>query len=635
MINNLFSLFILIVFSLETMAEDSFERALDLNCVNYNEINRELRFISTYSDYGVVDSYLDDAKKYIAEGCEFKTPEEKERFLFELDKRTRRYIAKGRRVKFNLKIKYLESDRKGESDLCRLSITDIHLVKKFEADYGMKLPSSLNRNVLEAMYEKDVQKIKQNINECFSDYVWHLSCGGHEAISLIGLIQYVENRSIEKETAKIFKRLDKECVDPKDKQIVSVFKEYMKTPVQDSLRTEYKRQEKLLAAVMGKADHVPIVREMDRIAKKLNDPGLLERHARLHLRMRLPEPDAYKSYQAARESRCTNIDNTNAFVRRNQDQAGTESCYTFGAANLLNYHLGVHGISPIYLLALSVHETDAFWYPIEGGFRSLFGIRNSISSYNGGFSRGVIERAINKGRYCSTSDVIDSESGSVKMDEVIKKTESVGESALELHKNFKDGLVLKKEYERKNLELFEMVKPFFPKAKLSEFNRSIKNSKNGPNFFTDFLFSQCKTPLPPGARGIKVEASYSFTGLSSIELEKLDQLIENQNIAALGIQADMLFGGDVIDSWSPHVVTLTGRRWNSEKNQCEFRIVNSWGAACEQISNPEIDCDDEKNELWISELLMLQYGNSLTTIIDSPMIRSRRDSNYEEYDPEF
>ena len=28
----------------------------------------------------------------------------------------------------------------------------------------------------------------------------------------------------------------------------------------------------------------------------------------------------------------------------NQSQAGTETCYTFGAANLMNYHLGIEGM---------------------------------------------------------------------------------------------------------------------------------------------------------------------------------------------------------------------------------------------------------------------------------------------------
>ena len=180
-----------------------------------------------------------------------------------------------------------------------------------------------------------------------------------------------------------------------------------------------------------------------------------------------------------------------------------------------------------------------------------------------------------------------------------------------------------------------IVKKFFPKATQGEFQDSIKNSSNGPGFFLDFLFSQCKTPLPLGAKNLKVESSYAFTELNSISIDKLDQLIESQNIAAIGIQSDMLFKGDVVGSWSPHIVTLTGRRWNKKKNQCEFRIINSWGKACELISNPEIDCDFEKNELWISELLLLQFGNSLTTIIDSPMIRAKKDPNFEEFDPDL
>ena len=235
--------------------------------------------------------------------------------------------------------------------------------------------------------------------------------------------------------------------------MVFALKKHMKVHVEDSLKIEYLRQEKLLAAIAGKADHRAILKEMNRIVEKLNNPSLTERHMMLHERIRLPEAEAYKSYQSLRKNKCTNIDNTNAFVRRNQSQAGTETCYAFGAANLMNYHLGVNGISTIYLMALSVSETDAFWYPIERGYRAIFGGSNSISSFNGGFSRGVIERAIKKGKYCSTRDVVDVVKGGTDMDELIVKSEALGESAIELHQNLTDGLLLKEEYEKQNLEL--------------------------------------------------------------------------------------------------------------------------------------------------------------------------------------
>jgi len=618
-----------------TASAETFEEYLDLNCENVKEIRQEISFIVEFSKFNSVDRYFLSAKKLIEEGCEFKSDDYKKRYLSEFKNLSKKFLNKGRRAQFNYKIHSIENYVKKNPDKCTLSINDINLVKNYSAKYGMKLPASLSSDLLDLIHKKDVNKFKENLEECFTDYLWHLSCGDHQAMALANFIKISEGRSIEKATEKVFQKLDNECTDPKEKQMVSALKEYMKAPVEDSLRIEYLRQEKLLAAIAGKSDHRSITKEMDRIVKKLNIPSLTERHMMLHERIRLPEADAYKSYQSLRKNKCTNIDNTNAFVRRNQSQAGTETCYAFGAANLMNYHLGVNGISPIYLMALSVSETDAFWYPIERGYRAIFGGGNSISSFNGGFSKGVIERAIKKGKFCSTRDVVDLVEGGIAMDELIVKTEAVGESAIQLQKNFKESLLLKEEFEKQILELFELVKTYFPKAKLIEFKNSVNSSDNGPDFFLDFVFSQCKTPLPKGAGDIKVEASYSFTDLGTVDIDQMDRLIENQNIAALGIQSDMLLKGEVIDSWSPHIVTLTGRRWNDEKKQCEFRIVNSWGESCSEVSNPEIECDYVNNELWVSELLIIQYGNSLTTITDSPMIKARMESNYEDFDPEF
>ena len=102
----------------------------------------------------------------------------------------------------------------------------------------------------------------------------------------------------------------------------------------------------------------------------------------------------------------------------------------------------------------------------------------------------------------------------------------------------------------------------------------------------------------------------------------MDQLIENQNIAALGIQSDMLLKGEVIDSWSPHIVTLTGRRWNDEKNNVNLGLLTAGESLAHKFQILRLNVI-MLNELWVSEFLLLQYGNSLTTISDSPMIKAR------------
>ena len=103
-------------------------------------------------------------------------------------------------------------------------------------------------------------------------------------------------------------------------------------------------------------------------------------------------------------------------------------------------------------MALSVSETDAFWYPIErGGISCHISKGNSISStMEGGY---VDYRESNgRGTYCSTKDIVDVVKDGIEMDELIVKSESAGESAIELNlQNFRIAKYLKEEYEKQNL----------------------------------------------------------------------------------------------------------------------------------------------------------------------------------------
>jgi hypothetical protein len=627
-----------LIFSLlhfDAFGEETLKKKLTSSCKEIEKINTDINFIVEFSKYSDVDIYYSNVVKLIKQNCTFKKPVTLSGVLVDLEKKAQSFLANGRRAGFNQKVYALESYQKGVGKKCDLSISDIQRFKKYTNKFGMKAPESLSHQILDLMYQKDVEKFKKNIDQCFSNYLWHLSCGDHAALSLISLIDASKKRSIEVYSQEAFKVLDRECTDPREKEIVAAIKAHMKAPIEDSLRVEYMRQEKLLVAVAGKRDHRPIVKEMKRIVDKLGHPNLIQRFAMLHERIRLPEVEEYKKYQSKRKNKCTNIDNTNSFIRFDQDQAETQSCFSFGAANLMNYHLGISGVSPLYLFTLSIATTDALWYPVERAWRAIWMEENSISFYNGGFSRGVIEKALERGKYCSTSDIRDMGKDSKNIDEIIIKTESVGLSAKELKTKFDNGDISEEHYRAKLFELFKMIKPFFPKSTISEFKESVQHSESRTQFFENFLFSQCKTPLPKGAKSLKVESSYAFSDLISISLDGLDKLIENQNIAAIGVQSDMLFKDRLIDSWSPHIVTLSGRRWNKEKNQCEFRIINSWGDTCDGITNLAISCDDDKKELWVDELLILKHGNSLTTISDSPMIRARKDPRYEEYDPEL
>ena len=241
----------------------------------------------------------------------------------------------------------------------------------------------------------------------------------------------------------------------------------------------------------------------------------------------------------------------------------------------MNYYLGLTSVSPIYLFTLSIAEGDAPWYPIERAWRSFKLKTDSVSSYHGGYVASPIEKALKRGKYCSTKDIMDMGPGSERLEALIKNTEVAGEEFMNLLEDYEDEKISKETLKKKSEKIFAKISKYFPKATVKEFHSIGKKMKDTifyrqRKFFSEFLLSQCKTPLPKEAKELKVNSSYSFSNLVNIDFKELDQIVENGDIAALGLMSEPLLNGTVGDDWSPHIVTLTGRRWNSKKTDASL-----------------------------------------------------------------
>jgi hypothetical protein len=65
-----------------------------------------------------------------------------------------------------------------------------------------------------------------------------------------------------------------------------------------------------------------------------------------------------------------------------------------------------------------------------------------------------------------------------------------------------------------------------------------------------------------------------------------------------------------------HAVTLIGRRWNENKNTCEFLVRNSKGIAnCTSYWKPGLDCNNNDGTAWVGEPEMREY-NSLVYYLE-------------------
>ncbi|MCB9091306.1 MAG: hypothetical protein H6621_10300 [Halobacteriovoraceae bacterium] len=57
----------------------------------------------------------------------------------------------------------------------------------------------------------------------------------------------------------------------------------------------------------------------------------------------------------------------------------------------------------------------------------------------------------------------------------------------------------------------------------------------------------------------------------------------------------------ICEDETDHVVTVVGRRWNKDKNRCEFLLRNSWGASCEGIYS-DYECDE--GSIWLPKKIL-------------------------------
>ena len=144
------------------------------------------------------------------------------------------------------------------------------------------------------MREVEVSKFIVNLDDCFESYILHMSCANSVGVGLYGLKKGAKHRSIEKEAEEIFQKLDRNCSDPQDKRMIKALKEHMDEPIKDSLMLELYRLEGQLHAIKGKHDHRDVVKEMERIADKIQDNDWYQKIIRI--KQSLPPIDQYKKH---------------------------------------------------------------------------------------------------------------------------------------------------------------------------------------------------------------------------------------------------------------------------------------------------------------------------------------------------
>ena len=518
---------------------------------------------------------------------------------------------------------------------CHVSRNEIRELIDYRKKEKLNFPPGITEQTLKSHGLKELRGLSpEKRSKCFYDLVFDMKCEPLQN-ALYNIMRLSSQYYVKDQYDEIYSKNLKSCKNEGDKLLLEILKPDLEALTEKSAWTGYQFLKQKLYDVINVEDHRPLYAEIEKLAKEIGRPDLIEEVARMPSEMFFPLSEQVEELLSARKRTCTNVDNTDIYIRRDYNQGTTNACFSFGAANLMNFHLGIDGVNPLFLYTLAIATNDAPWYYLEGVYL------NSNSGFTGGYASGPIREALKLGRICKRDDLFDPKTGGQDIKTVIIAAEVEGEACINLHKKLKAGKIAEGEFKQKVSKIFNSsssaTRIAFPKASLDEFINVVKSTSDPMEYFRAMVLSQCKTKLSPEEKRMRVKADYSF-GPSTISFKKIDEMINNGSVGALGFHAFYVLQGDINDSWSPHIVTLSGRRWNEEKNVCEYRIVNSWGGECKQVTNLDIDCDDE-NGLWVKESYIRQYGNSLTTIIDSPRMKEkeleRSDQNYEPYDPDF
>ena len=535
-----------------------------------------------------------------------------------------------RQMIFSKKIKRLYEKPINGCDFYRKQSDELF---EFKRKYGLKFPKGITEVKIN---EKNIDGIKKfkglEDRDCFFNLIIDMKCE-----DIANSIYKIKSDSISQDVTSEFRDLysnkRKKCMSVGDELILDRLEPMLKSIVEDSMENAYKALKVKLSSSINKSDHRPLYTEVRKLAAKIGRPDLVEEVTRMPMQLSFPSDRDVDNLLKERRESCKKKDNTDVYVRRDYYQADTNACFAFGAANLINYHLGIQEVSPLFLFTLAVAKKDAAWYHLQDVYAS------SNVDYNGGFPSGAIQEALKLGRVCLKSDLFDPRTGNGNLASIVKEAEFEGELGIELISSYKKKEITKSKLIEELKQIFNAedsgTKKAFPKAVFQEFASALRSTDDPVKYFQNMLLSQCKTKLSKEQRDLQINTKYSF-GPKSLSSRDFDQVIDSDSIAALGLHSGYVLEGDIYSHWKPHIVTLTGRRWNQFSNTCEFRIVNSWGGECRGINHKDVSCGDDG--LWINESYLIEFGNSLTTITKSPrMIEKKLEKlpNYEPYDEDF
>jgi hypothetical protein len=306
-------------------------------------------------------------------------------------------------------------------------------------------------------------------------------------------------------------------------------------------------------------------------------------------RINKPEADDLLSRRAAvlkeKSENCSPVDISNRLgMVRNQTDIGW--CYAFSAADLVTFKLGNSNAH----MDRRISAADIAFLHNRVIRREDFTINGTKSSeQEAGWMGNALRSALQNGGFCWEKDAPSEDLAFGDIKESIAQIEGFKEQSF--RQGFSpEGLCFAY---RQTLELF-------PGLKLVDFQR-ILNRMGDRNFefFAKLGDANCRADRSP--HDIKKEdiVEQFLAGSSGEAIRKtIDEQLDKKNISSIGFQFKMIT--KKTNETGQHAVTIVGRRFNKEKNTCEYLLRNSWGIGCSESIKPELCAKDHEGHLWVS-----------------------------------
>jgi hypothetical protein len=301
-------------------------------------------------------------------------------------------------------------------------------------------------------------------------------------------------------------------------------------------------------------------------------------------------PSIVYGYSASDKSSCTDLNLDTASLGKVRNQGKISWCYAFTAADMLQYTFGISDKISAADIATNYNNSSV------GKIMDLF--LDYGQPHETGFNKVALIQGMKSG-HCSES--------SFPSEEWIKVTSGQEEKIL-MPQAIEE---IKKLYQlRKNLTLSNL--PFYFKFKNVDKKTflSILQTKNKiKHFFTELRNKACESDRVEFDKRLKVKMVFRNKNI----FRRINSQLDSGRIVGIDYDSRVLLNtqNQTRKISELHTSSIIGRRWNSEKNSCEFLLRNSWGEGCQRYDE-SIEC--QEGNVWLGESSLFRNMTSIVYI---------------------